>query len=234
MNEAFEGLHLDAPLRKLDDSDRIVLWALLLTYAHFSPEKLVTEEINDLERLSKIMADAARVGAELRSEVLEGPLSGPFRPFIAGFADVPLRLARFSERLGKELNSYGKPGHKARIRSTQWLVEASEFIRLKTHQYNDEHLADLFQAIETDYEEPQEDLSSDAIRKKRKYLKKHYPRRYADALEQAKKLALPQAMAAAAAQPIPDTLNAASSRAVSEPGTSTSIPETPAGLLRRT
>jgi hypothetical protein len=86
--------------------------------------------------------------------------------------------------LGEVLNSVGKPGHKDEVLATQWLIQASEFVRWKTRQYNDEHLAEVFQVIA---KRPiSDDFSGAAIRKKRLYLKKHYPMLYANALKRAK------------------------------------------------
>src|ERR1039458_1069850 len=74
-------------------------------------------------------------------------------------------------------------GHKDEVLATQRLIQASEFVRLKTRRYNDEHLAGVFQIIT---KRPiSDDFSGAAIRKKRLYLKKHYPVLYANALRRA-------------------------------------------------
>lgn len=87
-----------------------------------------------------------------------------------------MRLIWFSKRLGLALDSFGKPGHKREIFAAKVLVEASEFVGLKTGKHYDEHLADLFQWIG---KRPlKRDLSGDAIRKKREYLAKCYPNLY--------------------------------------------------------
>ncbi len=75
----------------------------------------------------------------------------------------------------------GKRGHKRQMFAGQFLIEASEFVRLKTGQHYDEHLAELFQAIGT--RSINEDLSGDAIRKKREYFDKWYPRLYKSVLK---------------------------------------------------
>jgi len=184
--KAFQEIHPNNPLNKLNDSDRKALWALLMVYGSSSTLRRKRGAANDpVERLSRIMADAAKLGAELKSDVFGGPFSEPLRPFTAGFEDIPLRLVGFSKRLGKVLDLLGKRGHKAKIHTAQSLVQASEFVRLKTGQHYDEHLAELFQAIGK--RSAAEDLTGDAIRKKREYLKKHYPLPYAAALRWAKR-----------------------------------------------
>jgi hypothetical protein len=61
-------------------------------------------------------------------------------------------------------------------------VAASEFVRLRTGQYFDEHVAELYQAITASKHSLSEDLSGDAIRKKRDYTAKNYPDLYSEAL----------------------------------------------------
>jgi hypothetical protein len=68
------------------------------------------------------------------------------------------------------------------------LITASEVVRLHTGQHYDEHLAELFQAVAM--RPVSTDLSGDAIRKKREYLKTHYPELYAKALEDAPKFCM--------------------------------------------
>ncbi len=95
-----------------------------------------------------------------------------------------MRLVGFSKTLGEALNSFGKPGRKDEALATQGLIQASEFVRLKSGRYNDEHLAGVFQIIAR--RPISDDFSGAAIRKKRLYLKKHYPVLYDGALRSAK------------------------------------------------
>jgi len=185
--KAFQEIHPNNPLNKLNDSDRKALWASLMAYAYASRTERgerANTFFEEWESMSKTVADAAKLGARLKSQVFEGTSSEALRPFTAGFEDLPMRLIGFSKTLGEALNSSGKRGHKAKILATQSLIQASEFVRLKTGQHYDEHLAELFQAIGN--RSAAEELSGDAIRKKREYLKKHYPALYADAVKWAK------------------------------------------------
>ena len=182
--KAFGNLHPDNPLNRLHDRDRTCLWVLLLFYALLATEerKGKTDD-HPLESVSKLMADAAKLAAKLESEVFRGPFSDALRPFSTGFEDLPTRLVGLSKRLGGMLDTFGKRGHKREVFASEWLVVASEFVRLRTGRYNDEHLAELFQGIWKP--RPMADFSSDAIRKKRLYAKKQYPAVYAGALKQA-------------------------------------------------
>jgi hypothetical protein len=87
-----------------------------------------------------------------------------------------LGIADFLE---PHLRAIGKPGHKHKSFPNQLIVAASEFVRCKTGSYNDEHLAELFQPIANDVSD---DLSGDAIRKRRDQMETTYPDLYAAAL----------------------------------------------------
>ena len=186
--KAFQEIHPKNPLNKLNDSDRKALWALLMAYDYASRIKRgerTNAFLKELDSMSKTVADAAKLGARLKSQVFEGTSSEALRPFTAGFEDLPMRLIGFSKTLGEALNSFGKQGHKAKILANQSLVQASEFVLVKTGQHYDEHLAELFQAIGNRPEELE--LTGDAIRKKREHLKGSYPVLYANALKLAKR-----------------------------------------------
>lgn len=66
---------------------------------------------------------------------------------------------------------------------------ASEFVRLKLGKHFDEHLAELVQAIPGKRDSISEDISGDAIRKKRIYLKRRYPELHTEALRRAESAA---------------------------------------------
>jgi hypothetical protein len=69
--KAFQEIHPKSPLNKLNDSDRKALWALLMVYGYFSTPSRKRGPANDpVEKLSRIMADAAKLGAKLKSDCL--------------------------------------------------------------------------------------------------------------------------------------------------------------------
>jgi hypothetical protein len=186
--KAFQSVYSSNPLSGLNISDRTYLWSLLVAFAYGSETRhgeRANAFLEEWESMSKTVADAAKLGARLKSQIFGGTSSEALRPFTAGFEDLPMRLIGFSKALGEVLNSVGKPGHKDEVLATQWLTQASEFVRWKTSRYNDEHLAEVFQVIA---KRPiSDDFSGAAIRKKRLYLKKHYPVLYANALKRAKR-----------------------------------------------
>jgi hypothetical protein len=159
----------------------MVLFVMLKAYA-VETEDIRRHRADDdyLEKAAKVMAEAAKLAAKLEAEVFEGPASDFLGLISTRYRDIPKRLADFS-MLGKFLlDGFGKRGHKAKTLANHSLVMASEFVRLRTGQHFDEHLAELFQAIA---ERPgPADFSGDAIRKKREFLRKHYPRIYEAAL----------------------------------------------------
>ena len=185
--KAFENISPGSPLNELYERDRAYLCALLFLYAWLTTELRKGKTADDtVEKVSKVVADAATYAAKLELELFRGPHSDVLRPFSAEYEDLPMRLNQFSERLGDMLDTFGKRGHKQKSFATQFLVMASEFVRLRTGQYYDEHVAELFQAVTAGRRPLSEDLSGDAIRKKREYSKKHYPELYVHALEQAR------------------------------------------------
>ena len=97
---------------------------------------------------------------------------------LGDFHDLAMRLKAFAllfGGLGDQL--LGKRGHHGRLWKNQFLVMASEFIRHKTASYNDEHWAELIQAINRTSDLA--DFSGDAIHKRRQNLKRTYPLAYA-------------------------------------------------------
>lgn len=182
---AFKEIHPDNPLIELDDSDRRFLWASLMLYADLAKRKGKRDAVFDgLERVSKIVADAAKAAAKLELEVVRGPFSEQLRPFIVGFEDLPTRFSSFSKQLENTLDSTGKPGRKRKTLSTEFLIQASEFVQLKFHQPYDDHLVNLFQHMGQD--SLSKKMCGETIRKKREYLKQHYPVPYAIALNKAR------------------------------------------------
>lgn len=137
-----------------------------------------------MERLAKAVSDAAKWGATLESEVFQGSFAEDLRPLTEGYESLPKELIDFSSQLGGMLDLLGKPGHKEEYFATQLLTWASEFVWLKAGYYYDEPLSDLFQQIEGS-STLSDELSGEAIRKKRDYLKKHYPHLYAKSREMA-------------------------------------------------
>jgi hypothetical protein len=77
-------------------------------------------------------------------------------------------------------------GHKDKMFANQILIIVSEFVHLKTGSYRDEDLAELYQGIvKPSLKHTKDVMSGDAIRKKRKYLKKKCPELYAQAVNKA-------------------------------------------------
>lgn len=191
VRNAFENTSPRNPLNKLHESDKCLLWALLTVYSYgeTKPKKRSGVE-NQLEQATQTATDAAALAERIQVEVFQGELTEPLRPFLSGFQDLPLRLHAFASRLGSVVGSFGKAGHKERMLNNQNLIMASEFVRLRTGGYHDEHLAELFQAMSLDPKnrsDNPDDFSGDAIRAKRKHFKKTYPLLYRQAVKQVSK-----------------------------------------------
>jgi hypothetical protein len=133
--KAFQSVYSNNPVSRLSVSDRTYLWSLLVAYRYASGTKhgeRANSFFEEWDSMSKTVADAAKLGEKLKSLIFDGASSGALRPFTAGFEDLPMRLIGFSKALGEVLNSVGKPGHKDEVLATQWLIQASEFVRWKT------------------------------------------------------------------------------------------------------
>ena len=185
--QAFRHIAADNPLKtRLSEPERRLLYSMLMAYAAFSkPASEGRSDEDSLESVAKLVTAAAKLGAKLESEVFHGVYSDVLRPWTSTFSDLPGRLAEFSKELGGKLDLFGKPGHKEGNLNSFFLIVASEFVRLKVGQHYDEHLAELYQAIAE--RSPTEDLSGDAIRKRREYLRRCYPGLYSWILERARK-----------------------------------------------
>ena len=183
--QAFRHIAATNPLRKLSGPDQKILYSMLKVYAAVTTQNGKRRSKDGLlEKEAKLVADAAKLGSKLESEVFHGPDSDVLLPYISSFSDLPRQLTEFSKVVGGMLDLFGKRGHKEGNLYGFFLIVASEFVRLKTGQHYDEHLAELYQAIS---ERPlTADLSGDAIRKKREYLKESYPDLYSWMLERAR------------------------------------------------
>ena len=183
--QAFRNIAADNPLKKLSEADRKLLYSMLKVYAAVTtPTRKGRSDEDPLESVAKLVNAAAKLGAKLESDVFHGPISDVLCPYIFGFSDLPGQLAEFSKVVGGMLDLLGKRGHKEGNLCDFFLIVASGFVLLKVGQHYDEHLAELYQAVS---ERPlTADLSGDAIRKRREYLKKCYPDLYSWMLERAR------------------------------------------------
>jgi oligoendopeptidase F len=185
VRRAFTGIGPQNPLAKLNNRDRESLWALLAFYERTSKNPLS----DPWEEIEKLAAQFEAIASRLDHEAFKGSSAEILAPFLSSYEDLPERLTALSALLRRLAALHGKPGHKSENFSTQILVTASEFVRLRTKRPNDEHLAELLQAIDPMSE--CDNLSGDAIRKKRAYLRKNYPALYGLAIERAETMCQP-------------------------------------------
>jgi hypothetical protein len=189
VREAFENTGPRNPLRKLAEEERMYIVASLVMYK----TKLPKTSMDPWEQTTKTATDAATLAKKI-SEVLKAthlePLKDlePLKSRLGAFEELPGRLRTFAVVVGGLLRHLsGKPGHQQKVLHNQSLVMASQFVRCRTGKYYDEHLAELFQAINNDSE--LRDFSGDAIRRKREHFEKTYPLLYAYVATKASKLA---------------------------------------------
>src|SRR3954463_2252259 len=142
---AFAEIGPKNPLAKLSKSDKESLCTLLTLYERSSKKP----PSDPWEEIEKLAAQAAAIATRLDREVFKGSSAKMLKPFLSGYEDIPERLGSLSFRLRELAALQGKPGYKSKNFSIQFLVMASEFVRLRTKRPNDEHLAELLQAIDT-------------------------------------------------------------------------------------
>jgi hypothetical protein len=170
--KAFQRIHPDNPLNKLCEPQQRLLYSML--FLDTTMERIPKGQSKDHkgERLAKLAAEANRIAAQFELEVFqEGYYSDLFGQLASDSRDVPRRFMALAQFVGGCLDKLGKPGHKERNEGNTFFILATEFVRLTTGAYNDEHLADLYQFIS----ERSGDYSAEAIRKKRERLRKAYP-----------------------------------------------------------
>jgi hypothetical protein len=189
VREAFQNTGPRNPLRKLSERERMYISACLVTYKGI-PGKMGKDP---WEQTTKTAREAATLAKKI-SQVLNArhiePLKDlePLKSHLGELEDLPRRLGVFAGLLGGFVRHFvGKPGHAEKVMHNLSLIMASEFVRCRTGKYYDEHLAELFQAINNDSE--LKDFSGDAIRRKREHFKKTYPLLYAYVATKALKLA---------------------------------------------
>ena len=163
----------------------MVIFVLLKVYEEARQEGRCDPYLEQMEKVAKLAAEAAAFGAKLESEVFQGPFADYLPPYTSKYRELPKQLAQFSMEYGFYMRRFGKSGHKAKILADCWLVEAIEFVWLKTGQYGYDQIGVLLNAIGKypGAEKP----SAESIRKKRLSIKKHYRHLYDDALTTAKR-----------------------------------------------
>ena len=186
VRRSFENIGPRNPLRKLTAHDRRLLVAFLQIQVS-APESGGVSDF--LEEIAQIADEAGALGSSIKAKMFAGPLAESLAPFLGDFQYLPAVLALFSKRIGDLVeNAVGKRGHKGRVYKNQFLIMASEFVRQKTGKHYDEHLAELLQSV-PGVDADGDDISGDAIRKKREHLKRTYPLIYRSAVDRARRIA---------------------------------------------
>ena len=176
---AFGGLNLQNPLLRLRVEDKILLWALLKVIDSRKHGSVQSDIDNLFEEVRQTAKDAAALANRIENVVFSGPvgqiLNG--KPMLC-FRDLPKLLTAYADQLRELMSHTGKSGHTKEAFGNMYLVVVSEFLKLKTGSYNDDHLADLGQQIG-------EIGGGESIRKRRALFKRTYPAAYAFAVQKA-------------------------------------------------
>jgi hypothetical protein len=189
VKKAFDTIGPKNPLRELGEMDKHLLWSLLTIYMFESQERVNPEFSLALEEMGKIAADAVALAKRIQREVVNSESWEVLKPFLRKVEDAPARLYLFGSRLGGLMNAFGKPGHKNGVFVKSSLVKASEFVKLRTGDYNDEHLAELCQEVNPEFSGRRKrvsevpEFSGEAIRKQRVHFAKTYPLFYKQVLK---------------------------------------------------
>lgn len=178
---AFESLGPDNPLTKLGERER----TMLVSLARVADGKSV-RAFKELEQIGRVAREADALASKLHSIVFGGQYGALLAPFLRGSEGLPLQLEQFSTQLRRTVESLGKAGQKGKVSRSQRIVMASEYVRLTTGAYNDEHFAELLQAVNGIDNDEINEFSGDAIHKRREHLNKKYPELYEHTLRRAR------------------------------------------------
>jgi len=182
--EAFEHLGPNNPLKTLSDSEKSALVCFLEVYLFMTrlAQTKKTEMAQPLEEIRAVGVDARSLAQRIRRVALDH--------FVGGFRSLPATLEEFAKRADDLVAPIGKPGHKPKHLTTQFLMAASEYVRMKMGHRYDEHLAEVLQAVPGGSDpDRQEDISGASIQKKRDYMEANFAALYSEALGWAKNAA---------------------------------------------
>jgi hypothetical protein len=178
----FAALMADNPLKSLSEDDKTAILAFLTVYRYADETKDAAQE-DPLEKLHKLAHQADVLADALERDLFNPQVWNVLGPALGSHSDTVFKLKAFAKELDHWLTLAGARGHKGKISATSWLICVSEFIRLKTGEYHDETLAELIFAMEDTGEE---ELSPQAITKRRTRFIENYPEMYDEILEMAR------------------------------------------------
>jgi hypothetical protein len=171
----FDELRKPNPLKKMTDADKKIVWGMLLIFADEKFEKSKRSRyLDQIERVTKTATEAAKLANQIR-EILEKDNGEWLNQRLKACWDLPARLDSFAEQAGGPLRSLGRTeGKRKRAIADRYLIYASEFVKLKTGSWNDEHLFELLQATRINDVK----FSGDAVHKTRERFKIKHPLLY--------------------------------------------------------
>jgi hypothetical protein len=184
--QEFSGIGPNNPLKGMSRRDKVQLIVIVSLYEHCRDEE--SDLMQKAERTARLVSDAGKLANRFQQEWDNGTLLAIAEPLERFSKNLQEELSLFSTEVGRFFDLMGKKGHKQKTLSNLSLVTASEFICAKTGTHNDEHFAELLQDRSANLNFNQ--LSGDAIRKKREHLQKKYPGFYKAAQEIARDLSL--------------------------------------------
>lgn len=164
------------PLRKLGYEDRRDLWGLLLLFVTSRDHSF--DYLETLEQAAQTASSAAELATKMEAIFRAShikTLEGFFRPYRV----LPIMLRLYAKKTGSLLDALGKRGHKKHTAVSRFLVEASEFVKMKTNRWNDEHLVELLQVVPGFSsglgQQSTKEFDGSFIRKRRERFKNDYP-----------------------------------------------------------
>jgi hypothetical protein len=167
--QAFDCLGEANPLRAMAEADKAVVWG---TLGLFADERSAPSRYEQQwDRLAQVAADAAKLASRIE-EILQADHGEVLNRRLKNSRDLPTHLSSFADQAGGLVKTLGETDLKRRrALQDRFLIYASEFVKLKTGTWNDEHLAELLQTMRS----VSADFSGDAIRKTReRFRQKHH------------------------------------------------------------
>jgi hypothetical protein len=160
---AFKALTKENPLVRMTDGDREHLIACLVIFEHSLSGTHISRFTKEVERAHDVAEDARSLAKQIGKYVFQGPVADARSAILNEFRELPDLLTRFADQVSSFVGVLGGRGQKHKAAPNDFLVEASEVVKMSTGSYNDRHLMELLQRMSPEFK----DFSEDAIRKRR-------------------------------------------------------------------
>ena len=190
IEQCYQDIGWNNPLRKLSEELKVHLFSQLIVYGelerHDKPQEDPSNYQISVDEAHEVAREANALADRIDSLLQEG-WNWKQLHFMTPYRILPWMLRHLSSNLGFFARMIAKPRKLDSVLATQMLLTASEFVKINTGSFNDEHLVDLVQQM---YPFWSDELAGDTIRKRRDRFKADYPEHYRRVRDHAKRMSL--------------------------------------------